>query len=416
LRGLRPAEPDPALRWRLSLPAPSAPVTRLIGARACRSIGQGALVTVFSLYARHLGWGAALIGAVFAAGMLFNATLAGALGPLSDRLGRKYFLLGYEALSAAACLVALAGAAREPLAAAAIIGGFGRGSNGAAGAFAPVEQSWIAGLLSGRALGRILSINAATGFFGMAAGALLAGQIGATRLIFLLPLLGSLAGAALISATPDPPRPPVISAGHEAATIAGERKRLWQLAGLNLLNGTGIGLAGPFVTWWFAARFGASPAAIGPAMALAYGAAGASNLLAGRAGSRIGMINTILLMRGLALAAFLVMPFMPSFALAAGAFILRSGLNSGTAGARQAMALGLVRSNRRGLAASINMLSVQLPRAVSPAFAGLIFATGALALPFVLAAAFQGAYLLLYPLLFTRATAESMGPPRSKDA
>jgi hypothetical protein len=41
-------------------------------------------------------------------------------------------------------------------------------------------------------------------------------------------------------------------------------------------------------------------------------------------------------------------------------------------------------------------VSMQVPRAVSPLLTGLLFASGELALPFLIGAAFQGAYLVFY--------------------
>jgi len=63
--------------------------------------------------------------------------------------------------------------------------------------------------------------------------------------------------------------------------------------------------------------------------------------------------------------------------------------------------VGLVRPHRRGLAATVNSFSMQLPRSVGPVFAGFLFGAGLLAAPFLLAAAFQAIYLALYARLFS---------------
>ena len=105
-------------------------------------------------------------------------------------------------------------------------------------------------------------------------------------------------------------------------------------------------------------------------------------------------------MRYLGLAVLLILPLSPSFSIAAILYIIRSALNRGTAGARQALNLGLVRGHRRGLAASLNNVSVQMPRAVGPVFAGLLYHAGFLALPFFIGGGFQAVYLILYRRLF----------------
>ena len=377
-------------------------IVRLMGARGARSIAQGALVVDFALYVTKLGWSAALLGVVFALSILFAVAVTTLVGPASDRFGRKRFVLVYEAISVLAALIGLLTQATLPLAFAAVIGGFGRGANGSAGPFAPAEQSWLSGLIEKREFGTVLSINTAIGFFGMGIGAVLAGLIGASRPMFVLPLAASLIATMLLALTPDPPREAAArTEGHEAVSKA-ENNLLWKLAGLNILNGTGIGLSGPFISWWFAARYHAGASAIGPALAIAFAAAGIAALTTGRLTRRLGTVRAVVLMRGIGLVSLFALPFSPSFGVALVVYALRSAFNRGTAGARQAVALGLVRGERRGLAASVNTISVLLPRGIAPALAGVLFESGALAAPFLLAGLFQGAYLFIYPRVFGR--------------
>ncbi|MBU6357277.1 MULTISPECIES: MFS transporter [Acidiphilium] len=377
-------------------------IVRLMGARGARSIAQGALVVDFALYVTKLGWSAALLGVVFALSILFAVAVTTLVGPASDRFGRKRFVLVYEAISVLAALIGLLTQATLPLAFAAVIGGFGRGANGSAGPFAPAEQSWLSGLIEKREFGTVLSINTAIGFFGMGIGAVLAGLIGASRPMFVLPLAASLIATMLLALTPDPPREAAArTEGHEAVSKA-ENSLLWKLAGLNILNGTGIGLSGPFISWWFAARYHAGASAIGPALAIAFAAAGIAALTTGRLTRRLGTVRAVVLMRGIGLVSLFALPFSPSFGVALVVYALRSAFNRGTAGARQAVALGLVRGERRGLAASVNTISVLLPRGIAPALAGVLFESGALAAPFLLAGLFQGAYLFIYPRVFGR--------------
>lgn len=381
-------------------PLPTA-AKRLMGVRSARSIAQGALVVDFALYVTKLGWSATFLGIVFAAAILFTATLTALIGPASDRFGRKNFVLSYEAISVVATLIALFSQAPLPLAFAAIIGGFGRGANGAAGPFAPAEQSWLSGLIERRDFGAVLSLNTAIGFFGMGFGALLAGWIGARQSLFILPLVASLIATTLLLMTEDPPRRAEIRREDEAEATRGENGLLWRLAGLNVLNGTGIGLSGPFMSWWFATRFHVDAASIGPALALALAAAGVASLTTGQLTRRLGTVRTVVLMRGIGLVSLFALPFSPSFGAAVAIYTVRSAFNRGTAGARQAVALGLVRGDRRGLAASVNTLSILIPRGIAPAVAGALFESGALAAPFLLAGLFQGAYLVLYPRVFS---------------
>jgi predicted MFS family arabinose efflux permease len=105
-------------------------------------------------------------------------------------------------------------------------------------------------------------------------------------------------------------------------------------------------------------------------------------------------------MRLVGLALLVTMPFAPSYELAAACYVMRAAFNQGTSGARQAVGLRLVRSGRRGLAASLNATSMQVPRSFGPVLGGLLLETNWLALPLLLAASLQAVYLALYAAAF----------------
>src|SRR5699024_6386731 len=149
-------------------------VRLLIGMRAARSLGQGAMVAAFTLYLHALGWSGTAIGAVLMGALLVGAAMTIAVGPLSDRGGRRWFLIAYDILQVAAAITAMVTTTPWLLVPAAIFGGFGRGANGSAGPFAPIEQAWFAIELPIERRGGVFSRNSAVGFIGMAVGAALA--------------------------------------------------------------------------------------------------------------------------------------------------------------------------------------------------------------------------------------------------
>ncbi|MBV6305314.1 MFS transporter [Candidimonas humi] len=405
------------------------PAQLLIAARLARSIGQGALVVDFSLYLHQLHWTAVQISLILAITLLVGATLTMLVGPLSDRIGRRQFLMWFEAAQALAALLACFSANPWLLGPAAVIGGFGRGGNGSAGPFAPVEQAWLAQGVPADRRGRVYSLNAASGFIGMALGALLAAlpaRLGAWlpgalafRPLFAIALLGSLICMALLARAPDsearagrrdavaarqaPAQPiqtaqpqPQPASTDEAALLRRENGLLLRLGLVNAVNGIGVGLTGPLMSYWFAIRYGEGPGLIGPMMALGFLLAGLSSLLAGRLTARLGIVRTVVLMRLAGLVLFVALPFAPSFGIAAALYTLRNLCNRGTAGVRNALSAGLVRPSRRGLAASIANVSLQIPRSIGPVFAGMLFQAGYLGLPFIIGAVFQAGFVYLY--------------------
>jgi hypothetical protein len=117
---------------------------RLPLARDLRSVGQGVLAVDFALYLQALGWRGSAIGLVLTGADLFGAGLSTAIGFASDQLRRKPFLLIHES-PALVCSVAVLSSVRSwVITVSAVVGGFGRGANGAAGPLLPAEQAWLA--------------------------------------------------------------------------------------------------------------------------------------------------------------------------------------------------------------------------------------------------------------------------------
>ncbi|HEX7338979.1 MAG TPA: MFS transporter, partial [Rhodanobacteraceae bacterium] len=328
-------------------------VRLLIGMRAARSLGQGAMVAAFTLYLHALGWSGTAIGAVLMGALLVGAVLTLAVGPLSDRGGRRWFLIGYDILQVAAAITAMLTSTSWLLVTAAILGGFGRGANGAAGPFSPIEQAWFAIELPLNRRGRVFSHNSAIGFIGMAVGAALASvppllmghafALDDYRALFVLPLAGSLVSLALLAAAREPviPTRPKTSAAHEAHARRDENRLLRRLVACNFVNGLGIGLTGPLIAFWFAIKFHHGLDTIGPGMAVGFVLGSVGAWLAGKLARRYNVIQTVIRMRATGIALLIAMPLAPWFWLAMVLYMLRGAANRGTAGVRQALAAGL---------------------------------------------------------------------------
>lgn len=383
-------------------------------ARLARSIGQGITVASFTLYLHALGYGGAAIGAVLMAGLIFGAALTAIVGPLSDRMNRRRMLLAYEALAGAAALAVMLSSNHTVVILAATIAGFGRGANGAAGPFSPVEQAWIAHEVEGAMRRRVLSLNATLGFLGMALGAALAFVPGLVahheisletyRLLFVVPLVGSLAVMVLVARARESALPMAAQTAADARTsdeiTRHENRQLRRLALANFINGLAIGIIGPLMAYWFMRRYGHGLSAIGPALALSFVFAAAGSAIVGRISVRIGAVRAVLWMRAIGIVLLAAMPFAPVFWLAVVIYAVRSAFNRGTLGARQAVTVELTRAERRGFAASVQSLSLQIPRAVGPLLGGWLIHSGELTLPFLIAAGLQAIYIALYAHFF----------------
>lgn len=398
---------------------------RLVLARSMRSIGQGALVVDLTLYLQALGWNGFHIGLVLSAAGLFGAFISLAVGAASDRLYRKPFLLFYESVVFVCSIIAAITAGSVILSIVIVAAGFGRGANGAAGPFSPVEQAWLAEEVSPVKRGRIYSMNTAFGFLGMGLGALTAMlpaylshlfeksshlyavQAIAYRPLFLIVAFSTVANFLLILKAEEQNKDrrrkkTSVEIQKEMQVKHQENRMLSGLVMLNSFNGLAVGFTGPLISYWFAIRFGVGPASIAPIMAATFFVTGISSLLTGRVSEKIGIVQSVVRTRLFGLLLLILLPLAPFFWLASLIYLLRSAFNRGSVGARQALTVGLVRDERRGFATSLNAVSMQIPRSVGPSIAGFLFNSGQLELPFYAGAFFQGIYLALYGWFFRK--------------
>lgn len=400
-------------------------------ARFFRSVAQGALVVDFVLYLKALGWSAAAIGLLMGATGVVGAALLLASGLLSDRYGRRPFLVGYQLAAAVGSLAVVLFPRSWVLVLAAVLLGYGRGANGAAGPFGPVEQAWLASSVSPAGRSQAFSLNAAIGFLGMGIGTIIGAGVplvqrvlpgpAAYEPLFVLNFIVAVVTTLIIASLQERTKP--VAAGPPASAAVTSRASdrtapsaptpdstvrtrenvaLGLLTLVNAVNALGIGLIGPLLPYWFAVRYGAGVEAIGAVYAVTFLFTAVSSLVTGEVGARMGIVRSIVGPRTVGVATLFAMPLMPSYGLAAGLYAFRSVLNRGTAGTRQAFSMGLVRDERRGLAGSLNALSFRLPSAVGATAAGWLMGLGLLDLPFFLAAGLQLGYVVLFATVLRR--------------
>ncbi|NMP24217.1 MFS transporter [Sulfobacillus harzensis] len=395
----------------------SRPARQLILTRFLRAMAQGALAVDFTLYLKIRGWSASHVGLLLMAGGLFGAFLSLLVGIVSDRVGRRLFLLIYETgLIVGTALIIFYPTAWILVLTAALFG-FGRGANGSSGPFAPAEQAWLAQSIPSARRGTVFSFNAGLQFWGMGIGSILAAILphimpGAHGPAAYLPLfifnlviaVINLAQILVIEEAPREPRMPRSEAQQQAdsAVQKKENRALTWLTIVNMVNSLGVGLVAPLLPYWFNVKFGVGPSAIGPVYALTFFLTGIFSLVIGRMSERVGLIRSIVVPRVLGVALLIAIPFMPTFAIAAVLYVARSIVNRSSMGARQAFSVGLVRDKRRGFASSLNAMSWGLPAAIGPALGGQIISGGSLILPFILAAALQLGYVILFPTIMGR--------------
>ena len=445
-------------------PARKREILKLQVVKTLRSLGQGALLVTFALYLDALGWEAGEIGLLLSAGGFFNAVLSIPVGIISDRLGRRAFVLANEVVIVIAAVLAAFSSHPVVISAASVLGAFGRGQVGMIGPAGPAEQAWMAELTQARERSRIYSVNSALGFVGTGIGALLAGLVPwwsgwlpgslAYRPFFVLVAVTGVINTYLIATTrtaaelearkaaqggatvhagaPAAKSAPARGAApgersssgtaapaplprHEELRIRREENRLLlKLCAIDALNGVAIGLTSPLMAYWFFLKFGAGPSSLGPVFALTFFATALSSITTGRLSERVGVVRSVVSARLAAVALLLVLPLVPYYSLAVVLHVVRSAVARGTVGPRQALAVNLVRDHRRGFASSMIAISSRLPNALGPMVAGFMLDAGQLALPFFLAALMQFWYGVLFGKAFHAHDPNAVPQPAAK--
>ena len=387
------------------------------------SASRATAAIVTALYLDALGFSAVEIGALFVGVTAASALMSTVIGLVADRMGRKPFLVGVPLLAAGAGVVFAELRVTAVLFVAAAVGSFGRGSGAGAGnvgPYQPAESALVADGVSGdrrvAAFGRIAFASS----LGALAGGLLAGVVhtvarmtpaGATsayRPAFLVIAALSVVAGLLALLLRDP--------GRQAERDRQRRHRirwprrswpaLWRFWVTNGTNGAGIGLFGPFVSYWLYRRYGAAPGTIGVLFALVNLGSLVSALGAARVGRRLGTVRAIVVVRAVGGALLLPMVLAPTFWLAGAVYFVRMLVQRVGLPLRQSFTQDMADPDERASVAALSNLPAQATMAGSQAVAGYLFDEVSLAAPFELAAVLQVINAVLYGLLF------SIFPPR----
>jgi MFS family permease len=371
-----------------------------------RSLATGMIGVLLGIYLARLDLTAGVIGVVVGVG-LGGAALATLIVTLyADRIGHRKALLTTTLASFAGAALLAVSTHPFALGVAALVGmvnGMGRDR----GAALVVEQAALPATASdsdrtmtfakynvlqdaGHALGALLaalpSLLESTGI--VAGTSAFRASIGAYAVLSLLPALAYLR----LSPAVEAPR-----VDRATRVSAESRAILWKISSLFALDS----IAGGFLTtallsFFFAKHFGVGIEAIGALFFAARLANAASHLAAAWLARRIGLVNTMVFTHIPSSLLLATVPFMPSFPVAAGLFLLREGLVEMDVPTRQSYVMAVVRPEERAIASGVTHLVRLGGWALAPVLAGLLMSgRGTLAAPLLVGAAMKIAYDLL---------------------
>ena len=395
----------------------------ILVSRFAMSVARAIAGVVTALYLAAEGFSSIEIGALFVGVTVVSALLSSGIGLVSDRVGRRPFLVGVPLLAAGAALLYALDRTPAVLFLAAALGSFGRGAGaggGSVGPYQPAESAFVAESVPAQTRAAAFGRLAFTSALGALVGGLLAGlasvhphmtrsgALVAYRPAFLAAAaLALVAGIVALSLREERHRAPH-SAQRRLAWPRHSWPALWRFWVTNGTNGFAIGMTGPFISYWLYRRYGAPPAEIGLLFALVNLASLAATLSASRVGRRLGTVRAIAGVRGLSALLLVPMVLAPGFWFAGMIYLVRMLAQRIGLPLRQSFTQDLAHPAERSSVAALANLPAQATMAGSQAFAGYLFAEVSLAAPFEIASVFQLANALLYVALFT------WRPPRAR--
>lgn len=391
-------------------------------ARVCMSAGRALAGVLTPIYVAMVGFSAVELGALVVVVGIASALMSSLIGITADRVGRRPFMVAFPLLSAAAAVVFAFEHSAPALFVAAAAGSFGRGAGagaGAVGPYMPAEAAFVSESVPAAnrnsAFGRLTFASS----MGALAGGLLAtlapasahlhggAATSAFRVAFLVTAgLSAAAGVvALRLSEPAGRRRAKAGVGKRWRLRLPRRSRplLYRLWVTNSVNGLGIGMFGPFVTYWFFRRFGAGAGEIGVLFAVINVASAVTTLCAAPLARRYGLVRVVSAARIASALLLVPMVAMPSFAAAGAVYLVRMAVQRVNLPLRQSYVVGMADPSERASVAALSNLPSQLAMSTSPLLAGYLFEEVSLSLPFELSAFLQSINGVLFWVFFRHA-------------
>ena len=390
-------------------------VRRLFATRMLRMFAYGLLSVVLVLHLTAAGLSESQIGLLLTLTLLGDTGISLFITTRADRAGRRRMLFIGAFLMVLAGVIFASTRSFWLLLLAATIGVISPSGN-EVGPFLAVEQAALTQALPAHRRTSIFAWYNLVASFATAFGSLVGGALaealqgngvsalGSYRALACVYAAAGLGLAAVFSRLSTavearvaisgerPPRVPIFHLG-----LGNSRRKIFKLAGLFSMDAFAGGfVVQAFVAYWFQKRFAVSPSLLGSIFFGANILAGLSALTASRLAKRIGLLATMVATHIPSNLLLFMVPLMPSLPLAIAVLLLRFSISQMDVPTRQAYTMALVPEDERSAAAGVTGIARTVGAAISPIFAGPLYASAALAaVPFFLAGGIKIGYDLL---------------------
>lgn len=407
---------------RYLLPPGAQPAARLVLiVRGLRAFGDGYVSLLLPFYLTLLGFSALEVGVLVTSTLLGSGLMTLAIGYVAHRYPCRNLLLGASLLMAATGCVFVLTTDFWPLLMIAAVGTLNP-SSGDVSVFLPIEHTLLSHSVKPQArtalFARYSLIGALVAAFGAQAAGLpaLAEQWLAIDLKNALKAMFVLYGAIGLASFAIYRRlsPRIeVEPEHAPVPLGPSKKTVYKLAALFSLDAFAGGFAvQSLLALWLFDRFDLSLAAAGTIFFWVGLLAAASQLASPWVAARIGLVNTMVFTHLPANVFLILVPFMPTLALALVFLFLRSALSSMDVPARTSYVMAVVSPGERPAAASVTAVPRSLAAALSPALAGYLLALSAFGWPLIIC----GTLKIVYDLTLLKMFQRVKPPEESKEA
>ena len=396
----------------------SSNVVLLYVARGVRGFGDGAATIILPAYLTAIGFDLFQIGVVLTASLLGTAVLTLAIGAIAPRHDLRVLMLAGASVMA---LTGLAFPAFQHIALVAAVAFVGtiNPSTGDIGIMIPLEHAMLACEVADRERTRAFARYSLIGALSMAAGSLAAaapdlltrhgiGEIEAFKFMFYAYGVLGLVCAALYRRLPHA----TVAADAPHQPLGPSRGFVYKLAALFSIDAFAGGFTvQSLLALWLFERFDLSITAAGIFFFWAGLLAAFSYPVAAWLARHIGLVNTMVFTHIPSNIVLIIAAFSPNLKVTLGLLLLRAALSQMDVPTRTSYVMAVVTPAERATAASVTAVPRTLAAAISPTFAGALFATAFPGLPLIICGTLKIVYdvALLYSFRHIKAPEENSG-------
>jgi MFS family permease len=389
----------------------------LLGEMFSRRLVLGFLEVVRPIYLSLIGFSPIQVGLIMTAGMVVSAFDSLIFGSLSDRYGRKPFILVGSLTSTFRLVLYALSQDFWILIIAQGIGTIGEG----VGAGQPIVSGYIADKTEVRDRPHVFSVLAISSALSTTIGALMAylpanfqtnlrvDAVAAHVLLFWMGVV--LNGVSVAFALPIRESVTTRDHGPDASQAALPWKEVGKFSLIRATDGLGMGLVTQLLPLYFYLRFSAGAEDLAPFYALARFLAIPTYFLAPFLARKLGNVKSLIISRIVTGALIAVFAMASSFQLSIVLFVAYRLLFEFAMPMRQAFSAGIVQPHRTGTLLGISNSTRSFVQSLAPTITGYLFEFAFLSLPLFCSAILLALNGIQYHLFYARAEPPSRPRP-----